>query len=260
MEEDSKQQALDLLFAAHPQMASWPSDHNFVPCEMTIHEDAGLWMISNFGGGGSFAPADYYQSSPVRHANEGFDPSDDRELSEVDTESGACYNPITHSCECLDEKCGDANCHAAGGMWTAECTIECQCDQDAFTAPANDSGAALSHGDGKDESDHEDSEGDISYPLLPRPNFGSDPVGHARWIVSKSLWSTLSTISSKDNEQPFGELKHFALAIRILHANASSKHPCNMIEYDTVRECEICSRRYVLDGFNRATSILPPIS
>ena len=147
-------------------------------------------------------------------------------------------------------------------MWTAECTIECQCDQDAFTAPANDSGAALSHGDGQDESDHEDSEGDIyiSYPLLPRPNFGSDPVGHARWIVSKSLWSTLATISSKDNEQPFGELKHFALAIRILHANASSKHPCNMIEYDTVRECEICSRRYVLDGFNRATSILPPIS
>ncbi|OEU05652.1 hypothetical protein FRACYDRAFT_204837, partial [Fragilariopsis cylindrus CCMP1102] len=37
-EEDSKQLALDTLFATHPQMANWPEDHGFIPCEMKIND------------------------------------------------------------------------------------------------------------------------------------------------------------------------------------------------------------------------------
>eukprot|EP00578_Thalassiosira_sp_NH16_P007997 CAMPEP_0181128852 /NCGR_PEP_ID=MMETSP1071-20121207/28996_1 /TAXON_ID=35127 /ORGANISM="Thalassiosira sp., Strain NH16" /LENGTH=592 /DNA_ID=CAMNT_0023214773 /DNA_START=156 /DNA_END=1934 /DNA_ORIENTATION=- len=236
-EADAKQHALDVLFAAHPQMASWPTDHNFIPCEMAIHEDDGLWMIANFG----IASEDFLKASPVRHANEGFSfggSGDDRNLAEAEAKSAACYNPDTHECECLDEKCGDANCSAAGGMWSTECTIECECWPDAFTAPADGSDTAVAqhqhggheghggkhegdheghggeHGGGHeghggdDGGDHEDhGEDDISFSLLPRPDFGSDHVGHARWMVAKSLWSTLSTISSKDNEQPFGNIR-----------------------------------------------------
>lgn len=40
-----------------------------------------------------------------------------------------------------------------------------------------------------------------------RPDFGNDAAGHARWLVAKSLWTTITTISSKDEGQAFGNIR-----------------------------------------------------
>lgn len=222
VEEDTKQLALDTLFAAHPQMAHWPSDHNFIPCEMSIHEEDGLWMIANFGGGGSMNADEYFEATPLHHAVKGFGGGGggrDRDLSEDATGDASCYNPDSHACECLDAKCGDVNCQAAGGIWTTECDGDCKCEILEASANVNENDTASTHESGKeghghdhghDHGDHhQDDQGDkdISFQMLPRPDFSNDKIGHARWMVSKSLWTSLSTISSKDDEQPFGNIR-----------------------------------------------------
>jgi len=45
---------------------------------------------------------------------------------------------------------------------------------------------------------------------LPRPDFGSDAAGHARWITAKSLWTTISTVSSTNENTPFGNIRSIA--------------------------------------------------
>merc|ERR1719443_691415 len=167
-------------------------------------------MISGFGGGGYMPASQFLESSPVRHASEGFGggDSDDRRLEDA----GQCYDPHSHACECLAEKCGAAACGAAGGIWTSECGGDCDC----AAAPPADGAAADGDGPGGSDGggghghshhDHDQGGTGDAPQLLPRPDFGDDDAGHARWIVSKSLWSTLSTISSDDKEQPFGNVR-----------------------------------------------------
>lgn len=43
-----------------------------------------------------------------------------------------------------------------------------------------------------------------------RPDFGDDAAGHARWLVAKSLWTTISTVSSKEEGAPFGNIRSVA--------------------------------------------------
>lgn len=59
------------------------------------------------------------------------------------------------------------------------------------------------HGDARAESL-------LVLPMLPRPKFGNDAAGHARWIVAKSLWTTVSTLSSSKEGQPFGNIRSIA--------------------------------------------------
>jgi len=40
-----------------------------------------------------------------------------------------------------------------------------------------------------------------------RPNFGKDAAGHARWLVAKSLWTTVSTVSTREDGQAFGNIR-----------------------------------------------------
>jgi len=53
-----------VLFARHPEMATWPVDHHFTVYTLTIHD---LWMISNYGGGSSIPSAEYYAVTPQHH-------------------------------------------------------------------------------------------------------------------------------------------------------------------------------------------------
>ena len=53
-----------VLFARHPEMATWPVDHQFTVYTLTIHD---LWMISNYGGGSSIPSAEYYAVTPQHH-------------------------------------------------------------------------------------------------------------------------------------------------------------------------------------------------
>lgn len=230
-EEDSKQLALDTLFATHPQMANWPEDHGFIPCEMKINDENGLWMIANYGGGGYMNAADYYDSEPVHHPAHGFG---DRSRSlEDSTTSAACYNMATHECECHSDKCGNDLCAAAGGVWSDRCPGTCECDPASAstnetteeTAPSEAKGANTDssghehsdgmgdgHGHGNGGGGGHGHHGDGSgggklQPQLPRPNFGKDAAGHARWIVAKSLWTTITTLSSKSEGEPFGNIR-----------------------------------------------------
>ena len=230
-EEDSKQLALDTLFATHPQMANWPEDHGFIPCEMKINDENGLWMIANYGGGGYMNAADYYDSEPVHHPAHGFG---DRSRSlEDSTTSAACYNMATHECECHSDKCGNDLCAAAGGVWSDRCPGTCECDPASAstnetteeTAPSEAKGANTDssghehsdgmgdgHGHGNGSGGGHGHHGDGSgggklQPQLPRPNFGKDAAGHARWIVAKSLWTTITTLSSKSEGEPFGNIR-----------------------------------------------------
>jgi len=40
-----------------------------------------------------------------------------------------------------------------------------------------------------------------------RPDFGDDAAGHARWLVGQSLWTTISTVSTKDEGNAFGNIR-----------------------------------------------------
>jgi hypothetical protein len=52
--------AKEALFARHPEMESWPSDHNFAVYTMDIEN---IWLIDMFGGASHVKPTDYYSAS-----------------------------------------------------------------------------------------------------------------------------------------------------------------------------------------------------
>lgn len=43
-----------------------------------------------------------------------------------------------------------------------------------------------------------------------RPDFGDDAAGHARWLVAKSLWTTVTTVSSRHAGRAFGNIRSVA--------------------------------------------------
>jgi len=51
-----------------------------------------------------------------------------------------------------------------------------------------------------------------------RPDFGSDDAAHARWLVAKSLWTTISTVSTKDEGNAFGNIRSVADGVCFLHS------------------------------------------
>merc|ERR1719253_2556348 len=64
-------------------------------------------------------------------------------------------------------------------------------------------------GGGHEHSDH-GAGSLLVLPMLPRPEFEDDAAGHARWIVAKSLWTTVSTVSSSKEGRPFGNIRSIA--------------------------------------------------
>ena len=52
------------LFARHPQMKDWPTDHGFKVFEMNITD---IWMIANYGGGSTVPVSDYFAAKPKHH-------------------------------------------------------------------------------------------------------------------------------------------------------------------------------------------------
>lgn len=143
----------------------------------------------------------------------------------------------THQCECTNEKCGDDLCKAAGGLWTDLCEGTCDCDSNASTSSpevastnsnSNDtespsdsaegdhtghgsgSGYGGGHGSGHGAGNGAGGGHHGSKKMLPRPDFGKDSAGHARWIVAKSLWTTIATISSTKEGETFGNIRSIA--------------------------------------------------
>jgi len=49
------------LFARHPEMKEWPTDHHFSFFTMDIEA---IWLIDMFGGASHVKPADYYKAKP----------------------------------------------------------------------------------------------------------------------------------------------------------------------------------------------------
>ena len=54
------------LFDRHPEMKHWPTDHDFTVHELDIKD---VWMIANYGGGGTIPTNDYQAASPKHHPN-----------------------------------------------------------------------------------------------------------------------------------------------------------------------------------------------
>ena len=54
------------LFDRHPEMKHWPEDHDFTVHELDIKD---VWMIANYGGGGTIPTSDYQAASPKHHPN-----------------------------------------------------------------------------------------------------------------------------------------------------------------------------------------------
>jgi len=68
-DEETKKIGQDALFASHPAMKDWPTDHGFTMLKLNVQD---LWMIANFGGGGSIPTEDYYAATPAHHPVVGF--------------------------------------------------------------------------------------------------------------------------------------------------------------------------------------------
>ena len=49
--------AEEALFAAHPAMATWPSDHSWFIGKLNI---LNLWLINIYGGADNITPDEYY--------------------------------------------------------------------------------------------------------------------------------------------------------------------------------------------------------
>jgi len=228
----TKQLALDTLFATHPQMAHWPEGHGFVPHEMKINEEDGLWMLANFGGGGLFGAADYYGVvEPVHHAAKGFTPGRRRYLEEggdpeyldvYDESPGVGEHRHDHAGHRgRSEGYGRGEHRHDHGEWhgRGEGHDHGGHDHGGHDHGGHDHGGhdhgGHDHG-GHDHGGHDHGEHQAEVrtttplPLLPRPKFGRDAAGHARWIVAKSLWTTVSTISSTNADRPFGNIRSIA--------------------------------------------------
>lgn len=225
-ETTTKQLALDTLFTTHPQMAHWPEGHGFVPHEMKINEKNGLWMIANFGGGGFFDAADYngVGVEPVHHAAQGFTPGRIRRYLEDggDPEELWDVNEVEGDGDGGHRDWGEGHDRGEHRHDHGEGHDHGEHDHGGHDHGGHDHGkqdhGKQDHG-GHDHGGHDHGEHQAEVrtitplPLLPRPKFGSDAAGHARWIVAKSLWTTVSTISSTANEAddwPFGNIRSVA--------------------------------------------------
>ena len=51
------------MFALHPEMKSWPSDHGFYFVTLNI---TNIWLIDMFGGASNIAPKDYYAVTGIK--------------------------------------------------------------------------------------------------------------------------------------------------------------------------------------------------
>ncbi|XP_044532805.1 protein CREG1 isoform X2 [Gracilinanus agilis] len=49
------------LFSRHPEMESWPSDHNWFFAKLSINN---IWAIDYFGGAKTVTPEEYYKAKP----------------------------------------------------------------------------------------------------------------------------------------------------------------------------------------------------
>jgi len=56
----------EALFERHPQMRDWPKGHNFIVHELKPRD---VWMIANYGGGGTIGLDAYQTATPKRHAS-----------------------------------------------------------------------------------------------------------------------------------------------------------------------------------------------
>lgn len=68
-DEETKKIGMDSLYANHPAMKDWPDDHGFTLLKLNL---TNLWMIANFGGGGTIPTDDYYSATPAHHPVVGF--------------------------------------------------------------------------------------------------------------------------------------------------------------------------------------------
>lgn len=66
------------LFQRHPEMEQWPADHGFTVHELKPND---VWMIANYGGGGTIDVKDYQTVKPKHH------PRDGRLANELEKES-----------------------------------------------------------------------------------------------------------------------------------------------------------------------------
>lgn len=49
------------LFSRHPEMESWPSDHNWFFAKLAITH---IWIIDFFGGAKTVTPEEYFKAKP----------------------------------------------------------------------------------------------------------------------------------------------------------------------------------------------------
>ena len=50
------------MFARHPQMRSWPGDHDFFFAALDLTD---IWLINFYGGAANISPAAYYAAKPL---------------------------------------------------------------------------------------------------------------------------------------------------------------------------------------------------
>lgn len=55
--------AKNALFLRHPEMADWPSDHDWFFAKMNITQ---VWVLDYFGGVKTVTPEDYYNAKPYK--------------------------------------------------------------------------------------------------------------------------------------------------------------------------------------------------
>ena len=112
------------LFDRHPQMKDWPEDHGFVVHELNVND---VWMIANYGGGGTIAVKEYQNATPNHH------PNDNRyEIQLDDVPPPATDNSNNHPNSVgdvpnWDKKVERARWVVAHSLWTAGKPRFCIC-------------------------------------------------------------------------------------------------------------------------------------
>ena len=169
------------LFARHPQMAKWPASHAFTVVELAIDD---IWMI-DFYGGGSAVDLGLYKVAPPRNNRPTWPPKPPSAVVEHSREAPS----VAHTRRSLAVRLVQDESHAAeqgihGELMMKEWHRPVPAGRmSAAHAPRPPRGAAPPHTSA------------LGFPG-PRPPW-NETATRARWLVYHSIWSVVSTSSTR---------------------------------------------------------------
>ena len=197
------------LFARHPQMKTWPKDHGFAVYELHITD---IWMIDFYGGGAGVTPSLFLKVEPKN--NRPSWPPSPTPAHPVEAPTTTSKAGDT-SAFCDEVAANSGCCPACGYKWSGDKCVTTQRADTPYckllTEPKHGGccvycGHVWSAAEGKCVDKK-------SAAVEEAPPPWKDTAARARWLVSHSMWTAISTTSVRLKGAPWGNVRSIADAV-----------------------------------------------